>query len=115
LRVSARLNSLAFAAVAASLVLTACHGSVSIGSNAISQKNLEKQVAAKLAAQTKLPVPTVVCPGNLKGVVGTVMICQLTPQHSTEKDPVTLKVTSVSKGVANYDISVGQPEISPSP
>jgi hypothetical protein len=43
------------------------------------------------------------------------MICQLTPQHSTEKDPVTLKVTSVSKCVANYDISVGQPEISPSP
>jgi hypothetical protein len=43
------------------------------------------------------------------------MICQLTPQHFTEKDPVTLKVTSVSKCVANYDISVGQPEISPSP
>jgi hypothetical protein len=66
-----------------------CSAHVSIGETpAVSRHDVETEVATTLARQQNQPVPKVVCPGDLKGKVGTVMYCSLAAQGSDTTYPV---------------------------
>lgn len=71
-------------------------------------RSVETDVANNLARQLNQPVPRVVCPGNLRGKVGTVIYCTLTAQGSTANYPVKVQVTSVSGKQVNFHITVSQ-------
>lgn len=105
----ARTLALLGGAVTAILLATGCHASASIGGKSISKSDIEQKAATALAAQTNQPTPTVTCPNDLDAKVGATEICTLTPQGSTEKDPVTVKVSSVSGDTYHLDFSVGSP------
>jgi len=97
--------------VAAGGLVAGCSASahVSIGGTpTVSRHSVETEVATTLARQQNQPVPKVVCPGNLKAKVGTVMFCSLTAKGSTVKYPVKLKVNSVSGSTAHFHIQVSK-------
>jgi len=50
----------------------------------------------------------VVCPGDLKGKVGTVMYCSLTAQGATTVYPVKVQVDSISGTQVHFSIEVSQ-------
>jgi hypothetical protein len=82
---------------------------VSIGEPAaVPRHTVENEVATTLARQKHLPVPKVVCPGNLRAKVGTVMTCSLTAQGSTTVYPVKLQVNSVRGKKAHFNIEVSK-------
>jgi hypothetical protein len=78
------------------------------GTPSVSQHNVESEVATTLAHQLNQPVPKVVCPGDLKAKIGTVMYCSLTAKGSTKSYPVKLKVNSVSGKQAHFSIVVSK-------
>jgi hypothetical protein len=86
-----------------------CSAHVSIGETpAVSRHAVETQVATTLARQENQPVPNVVCPGDLKGKVGTVMYCSLTAQGSTVAYPVQVRVNSISGSQVHFNIQVSE-------
>jgi hypothetical protein len=86
-----------------------CSAHVSIGETpAVSRHAVETQVATTLARQENQPVPKVVCPGDLKGKVGTVMYCSLTAQGSDTIYPVKLRVDSASGTQVHFHIEVSK-------
>lgn len=105
----ARAITLLGGALTATLLATGCHASASIGSKSISKSDIEQKAATALAAQAHQPTPSVTCPSDLDAKVGATEVCTLTPQGSTEKDPVTVKVSSVSGDTYHLDFSVGSP------
>ena len=75
-------------AAAGGWLAAGCSVHVSVGETpAVSRHTVETQIATTLARQENQPVPKVVCPGDLKGKVGTVMYCSLTAQGSTTSLP----------------------------
>jgi hypothetical protein len=106
---TARALSLVGGSLCCVTLLTGCHASASIGGKSISKSDIEQKAATALAAQAHQPAPTVTCPSDLDAKVGATEVCTLTPQGSTEKDPVTVKVTSVSGDSYHLDFSVGAP------
>jgi len=82
---------------------------VSIGGpSTVPRHSVETQVATTLARQVNQPVPKVVCPGDLKAKVGTVMYCSLTAQGSTTAYPMKVEVDSTSGGKVHFNIQVSQ-------
>jgi hypothetical protein len=97
------------AALVCATVMTACSGTVTIGSTPeVAQSDVESQVATQLAAQTSQPLPKVTCPSGLPAKVGSAIDCTLTAQGSTTQYPVHVTVTSVKDGTAKFDAQVGQ-------
>ncbi|MEP7024036.1 MAG: DUF4333 domain-containing protein [Actinomycetota bacterium] len=98
-------------ATAGGWLVAGCSASahVSIGGTpAVARHAVETEVATTLARQEKQPVPKVVCPGDLKGKVGTVMYCSLTAKGSTTPYPVKLRVYSISGTHARFHIEVSK-------
>ena len=88
-------------------LVAGCSAHVSIGETpTVPKHTIETEVATTLARQENQPVPKVVCPGDLKGKVGTVMYCSLTPQGSTTTYPVKLQVDSISGSQVHFNIAV---------
>jgi hypothetical protein len=77
--------------LAASALLAGCE--VSIGGKEVPKATVEEQTMKMITAQIGEPSPVITCPGNLKGVVGTVMVCSA-PMGEKGAD-VTLTVTGV--------------------
>jgi hypothetical protein len=97
--------------VAGGWLVAGCSASahVSIGGTpSVSRHDVETEVATTLAQQLKQPVPTVVCPGNLKAKIGTVMYCSLTAKGATTSYPVKVQVNSVSGKRAHFSIVVSK-------
>ena len=84
------------------LVAAAC------GAGAIKESEVEASVAAQLAEETDQPEPDIDCPGDLKAEVGETMECDLTVEGDDAVYPVTVEVTSVEDGKANYSVEVGE-------
>jgi hypothetical protein len=98
-------------AVAGGLLITGCSASAHIsigGTPAVSKHDVETEVATTLAKQQNQPVPKVVCPGDLKAKIGTVMMCSLTAKGSATSYPVKLRVNSVSGKQAHFNIVVSK-------
>jgi hypothetical protein len=90
-------------------LVAGCSAHVSIGdSSAVPKHSVETEVATTLARQENQPVPKVVCPGDLKGKVGTVMYCSLTAQGATTVYPVKVQVDSISGTQVHFNIEVSQ-------
>ncbi|MFL6090007.1 MAG: DUF4333 domain-containing protein [Aeromicrobium sp.] len=85
---------------ASAVLLTGC-------SKTVSKADVEKQSATQLAAVTNQPVPKVTCPGDLEAKVGATMKCTLVAKGDTVKYPVTITVTSLKGGKANFNAVVG--------
>ena len=97
--------------VAGGLLITGCSASAHIsigGTPSVSKHDVETQVATTLAQQQNQPVPKVVCPGNLKAKIGTVMYCTLTAKGATTSYPVKVRVDSVSGKQAHFSIVVSK-------
>jgi Domain of unknown function (DUF4333) len=98
-------------AVAGGWLVTGCSVSAHVsvgGTPAISQHNVEHEVATTLARQLNQPVPKVVCPGDLKAKIGTVMYCSLKAKGSAKSYPVKLRVNTVSGKQAHFSIVVSK-------
>ena len=96
-------------AVAGGWLVAGCGASAHIsigGTPSVSKHAVETEVATTLARQLNQPVPKVVCPGDLKAKIGTIMYCSLTAQGSTVVYPVKLQVNSTSGGRAHFHIQV---------
>ena len=93
---------------AAGLLAGGCSAHVSIGGTTVPRHSVENEVATTLAKKENQPVPKVVCPGDLKGKVGTVMYCSLTAQGSTTTYPVKVHVDSTSGGKVHFNIQVSK-------
>jgi hypothetical protein len=86
-----------------------CSVHVSIGgSPAVPRHTVESEIATTLAREVHEPAPTVVCPGDLKAKVGTVMYCSLTAQGSTIGLPVRVQVYAVSGSNVHFHIQVSE-------
>ena len=95
------------AVTAGGWLIAGCSAHVSIGGpSTVPKHTVENEVATTLAKQVNQPVPTVVCPGDLKAKVGTVMYCSLTAQGSTTAYPVKVQVDSASGGKVHFNIQV---------
>lgn len=90
------------ALAALSLVGVAC------GAGAIEESEVEASVATQLAEETGQPEPNIDCPGDLDAEVGATMECDLTVDGDDAVYPVTVEVTSVEDGTANYSVEVGE-------
>lgn len=87
------------------LGLVACGGSVSTGQN-VSQAEAEKQAKTVIAEEVGVDVsevPPLKCPGDLKGEVGTTMVCQFGPVDG-QMGKATLTVTKVEGSKVNFDV-----------
>ncbi len=91
-------------AVAASVVLAACGGSVSVGTETVNQDELQTNVQEQLTKTVGKEAPPISCPDKLNAEVGATTTCTLT--DSTGTYDVTVKVTSVEDGTAQFDIQV---------
>jgi ABC-type phosphate transport system substrate-binding protein len=80
------------------------------GAGAISETELESQVATELAAETGQDEPNIDCPGDLDAEVGATTTCELTVDGDDTVLPVMVEVTSIEDGTANYSVEVGEPE-----
>ena len=78
------------------------------GAGAIEESEVEASVAAQLAEETDQPEPDIDCPGDLDAEVGATMECDLTVEGDEAVYPVTVEVTSVKDGTANYSVEVGE-------
>lgn len=78
------------------------------GAGAVEESDVESSVAKQLAAETDQPEPDVDCPGDLKAEVGATMECDLTVDGDDAVYPVTVEVTSLEDGKANYSVEVGE-------
>lgn len=78
------------------------------GTSAVPRHSVESEVATTLAKQVNQPLPKVVCPGDLKATVGTVMYCSLTAQGSTTTYPVKVQVDSISGSQVHFNIQVSK-------
>lgn len=104
-----RILAVIIVAAAGGWLVAGCSAHVSAGeSAAMSKHTVETDVATTLARQLNQPVPKVVCPGDLKAKVGTVMYCSLTAQGSTTTYPVKLQVNSTSGSQAHFGIQVSK-------
>ncbi|QKW24072.1 DUF4333 domain-containing protein [Kitasatospora sp. NA04385] len=71
----------------------------------VSAEKLGQQTAKTLAEQYNQPEPTVTCPEDLVGKVGTTMRCRLTAEDGSSLG-LTVTVTSVTGTDVKYDIKV---------
>lgn len=78
------------------------------GAGAVPEADVESSVAKQLAAETDQPEPDIDCPGDLDAEVGASMECDLTVDGDDNVYPVTVKVTSIEDGKANYSVEVGE-------
>ena len=100
---SKRPRQLLVAALAGfALVAAAC------GAGAVKEADVETAVAAQLAEETGQPEPDIDCPNDLDAEVGATMECDLTVEGDDAVYPVTVEVTSVEDGKANYSVEVGE-------
>jgi hypothetical protein len=91
-------------AVAASVALVACGGSVSVGTPTVNKDELQTNVETQLTKAVGKQAPPITCPDTLNAEVGATTTCTLT--DSTGTYDVTVKVTSVDGGTAKFDIQV---------
>lgn len=102
--------------VVALLAVTAAGCSVSVGDKYMKQSEVQTKAAEALAQSKKLPlssVPPISCPGDLKGKVGTTMVCSIGMPPKVYD--VNIKVTKVDDNTDQiyFDISVAKtPRIS---
>lgn len=94
------------------LLVTALAGFMLVGAacgaSVVEESDVESSVAEQLAAQTDQPEPNIDCPGDLKAEVGATMECDLTVDGDDAVYPVTVEVTSLEDGKANYNVEVGE-------
>jgi len=99
----------ALGAVAVALALVGCSAHFSVGGTpAVPRNSVQTEVATVVARQAHQPVPKVVCPGDLKAKIGTVMYCSLTAQGSATTYPVKVQVDSISGTRVHFRIEVSQ-------
>jgi hypothetical protein len=103
-RITSVRAALGAVAVALTFVGVACSG----GTPAVSRQSVQTEVATVLARKAHQPTPKVVCPGDLKAKIGTVMYCSLTAQGSTTAYPVKVQVDSISGTQVHFSIEVSQ-------
>jgi hypothetical protein len=90
----------AFALVTSIIVLAGCE--VSIGGSSVPKVKVEDETEKMLAkAVGEEKSPKITCPGDLKGVVGTTLVCSM-PVGDKVAD-VTLTVTSVEGSNVKWD------------
>ena len=92
------------AVILAGLALSAA----ACGAGAIEEADVEASVAEQLAEETGQAEPNIDCPGDLDAEVGATMECDLTVDGDDAVYPVTVEVTSVEDGTANYSVEVGE-------
>lgn len=85
-----------------------CLAAAACGAGAIDEAELETTVAAQLGEEAGQPPPDIDCPGDLDAEVGATMECDLSVEGDSAVYPVTVKVTSVEDGKANYSVEVGE-------
>ena len=99
--------AIAFALSASIVFLSACSGSVSVGSDPKMNKDeAEKQTRAALAKQYG-SVPPVTCPGDLNGAKGSTMTCVIGPDQSGKSYDVLLTSNGVNGDMVDFNIKVG--------
>jgi Domain of unknown function (DUF4333) len=104
-----RILGFIVAAAAGGWLVAGCSASVSIGGPpTVPRHSVETEVATTLARQLNQPVPKVVCPGDLKANIGTVMYCSLTAQGATTNYPVKVRVDSIDGTNVHFNIQVSQ-------
>lgn len=90
-------------------LVAGCNAQVSIGgASSVPKHTVETEVATTLAQQAHQPDPNVVCPGDLRAKIGTVMYCSLSAQASTTVYPVKVQVVSISGSHVHFHITVSQ-------
>ena len=95
--------------LAPALLLTACSGSVSVGTDpAVPKTEVESQISTKLAEATTtgVAIESVTCPGDLTGKVGTTMNCTVTTAAGSGEVVVT--VTSVDGTKVGFNVKVAE-------
>ena len=96
----ARRRALLVAAPLLSLGLTGCGGTVDAGDVATAAEDaLEEQVGAR---------PDIVCPDDLEAEVGAETRCTLTAGDDPAEYGVTVTVTAVDGGDAEFDVVVDE-------
>lgn len=94
------------AALAALLAATLGTAACSFSAHpTVSEATVEQTVSDRLFELVGQRPDAVDCPGELDGVVGTTLRCELTT--GTERYPVTLTVTGVEGATVNFDFEVG--------
>ncbi len=80
------------------------------GDNAISEADLEQEVAQQLASQTNQPEPDIDCPDGLKAEVGASTECVLSVEGEPDRYAVTVAVNEVDEDTneAHFDIEVAK-------
>src|SRR5688572_12758121 len=93
---AARRLALLLSALALSMALGACEGSVSVGGGSIPKSEVEETASAALAEQVGQTPASFVCPDDLDAEVGASQTCTLTDDTGAEYD-AEVTVTSVSE------------------
>ncbi|MQY28101.1 DUF4333 domain-containing protein [Nocardia aurantia] len=88
----------------ATTLLTACSGSVSVGTRSVDKNEVAAQISGKLEQQVGQKPDSVTCPQNLPARTGATLVCTLDDQGT--KYDVTVTVTSVDGDQAKFDIQV---------
>jgi len=74
----------------------------SVGGAEVGKAAVEEQAMKAITASVGQPSPQVTCPGSLKGVVGTKLVCSM-PVGDQVAD-VTITVTSVEGSNVKFDV-----------
>lgn len=82
------------------------------GGNSIAAADIEEEVSAQLAATVGETPEDVECPDDVPAEVGETTRCVLTAEDGTQIG-VTVTVTEVSDGEANFDIEVDDEVMEP--
>ena len=88
---------------AASVALSACEESVSVGGSSVSKSEIESKATEKLGAEVGQVPKSVVCPDDLDAKVGESETCVLTAKDGTTYD-MTAKITSVDDDGGNVEL-----------
>ncbi len=80
------------------LLLAGCSG-------AVSGSTLGPKVAQAIAAHDHISTPTVNCPDNLEGKVGSTTTCTMTLQGSSANYSVVVEASSVSGRTVNFTVT----------
>ncbi len=101
---------LAVALAAICLAGVGCSAEVTVGDNAISEADLEQEVAQQLASQTNQLEPDIDCPDGLKAEVAASTECVLSVEGGPDRYAVTVAVNEVDEDTneAHFDIEVAK-------
>ncbi len=88
------------------LAMSGCSSGDLASGSEIPQAAVESQIYFQLQEVAPPPPDDVSCPGDMPGDIGETMRCEITTEAVTYG--VTVEVTSISGGVAQFDIQVDE-------